>query len=106
MEAFSKIARIFGSVIVMLTEAPIALLLTLTGVLSLVEWNAITRSYAAISVFFVIAALAAVAGALWGIIALGQKRLPFLLAGGATLLAGIVTFVGVKRNVIPCGGPN
>ncbi len=106
METFFKLARVIGAVIVMLIEAPIALLLMLTGVLSLVEWSAITRSYAAISVLFVVAAMAAIAGALWGIIALGEKRLPFLLAGGATALAGIVTFVGVKGNIIPCGGPS
>ncbi len=106
MEAFFKVARILGSVVVMLIEAPVALLLMVTGIMSLVEWSAITRSYAAISLLFVIAAIAAVAGALWGIIALGQRRLPFLLAGGATALAGVVTILGVKGNIIPCGGPS
>ncbi len=106
MEAFFKVARILGSVVVLLIEAPIALLLIVTGALVLVEWSAITRSYAAVSGLFVIAAAVAFAGALWGVIALGQKRVPFLLAGGATALAGIVTILAVKGNLIPCGGPS
>jgi hypothetical protein len=69
------------------------------------EWSSIGPAYAACGVLWVLAGLVMLVAGLWVLGSLGRHRIPLLVGGAATALAGLVLVVGVLTYVIPCAGP-
>jgi hypothetical protein len=69
------------------------------------EWSSIGPAYAACGVLWVLAGPVMLVAGLWVLGSLGRHRIPLLVGGAATVLAGLVLVVGVLTYVIPCAGP-
>jgi hypothetical protein len=75
------------------------------GYETLREWSSISPGYASCGLLWVVAGPVMLVAGLWLLGSLGRNRVPLLVGGAATALAGIVLVVGVLTYVIPCGGP-
>jgi hypothetical protein len=69
------------------------------------HWSSIGPAYAACGVLWVLAGPVMLVAGLWVLGSLGRHRIPLLVGGAATVLAGLVLVVGVLTYVIPCAGP-
>jgi len=69
------------------------------------HWSSIGPAYAACGVLWVLTGPVMLVAGLWVVGSLGRHRIPLLVGGAATALAGLVLVVGVLTYVIPCAGP-
>ena len=69
------------------------------------EWAAIGSALLTCGLLWVLAGAVMLVTGLWVLGSLGRHRIPLLVGGAATALAGMVLVVGVLTYVIPCSGP-
>jgi len=81
------------------------LLVSAMGYQTVREWSSIGPAYAACGVLWILAGPVMLVAGLWVLGSLGRHRIPLLVGGAATALAGLVLVVGVLTYVIPCAGP-
>src|SRR5512133_724116 len=69
------------------------------------EWSALTLSFRATILLWIIAAPVTLICGVWSLVGLGRHRLPQWIGGSAAISAGAVLIVGVLTHFIPCAGP-
>jgi len=69
------------------------------------EWTSIGSALRACGLLWILAGAVMIVTGLWVLGSLGRHRIPLLVGGAATALAGMVLLVGVLTYVIPCSGP-
>jgi hypothetical protein len=101
-----KVKRVAVAVIV----AAVLLLLGFVGLSSghstLREWAAISPALRICGLLWILTGAVTMVTGLWALGSLGRNRVPLLVGGAATALAGMVLVVGVLTYVIPCSGPS
>jgi len=103
--AIQKARRLTVTILVAAGMLFFGLLVSLAGYETLREWSFISPAYASCGLLWVVAGPVMLITGLWVLGSLGQNRVPLLLGGAATALAGMVLVVGVLTYVIPCAGP-
>jgi hypothetical protein len=68
------------------------------------EWAAIGPALLTCGLLWILAGAVMLVTGLWVLGSLGRRRIPLLVGGAATALAGMVLVVGVLTYVIPCSG--
>jgi len=76
------------------------------GYQTLRDWSSITPGYASCGLLWILTGAVMIVTGLWVLGSLGRHRIPLLVGGAATALAGMVLVVGVLTYVIPCSGPS
>lgn len=70
------------------------------------EWASISSALRTCGLLWILAGAVIIVTGLWVLGSLGRQRIPLLVGGAATALAGMVLVVGVLTYVIPCSGPS
>jgi hypothetical protein len=100
-----KVWRLAVALIVAAAMLFFGLLVSTMGYQTVREWSSISPTYASCGLLWVVAGLVMLVASLWVLGSLGRSRVPLLVGGAATALAGLVLVVGVLTYVIPCAGP-
>jgi hypothetical protein len=78
---------------------------TSAGLLVLRERSAVSSALATFGLLWTLSGFAMVVSAVWLILSVVRLRFPLALAGGGSVLSGVLIMVGFLRHVIPCTGP-
>jgi len=103
--AIQKARRIAVAIVAAAVMLFLGLLVSAMGYQTLREWSFISPAYASCGLLWVVAGPVMLVAGLWLLGSLGRNRIPLLVGGAATALAGVVLVVGVVTYVIPCAGP-
>ena len=103
--AIQKARRIAVAIVAAAGMLFLGLLVSAMGYQTLREWSFISPAYASCGLLWVVAGPVMLVAGLWLLGSLGRNRIPLLVGGAATALAGVVLVVGVLTYVIPCAGP-
>jgi len=103
--AIQKARRLAVTIIVAAAMLFFGLLVSAMGYLTVREWSFISPAYASCGLLWLVVGPVMLVAGLWVLGSLGRNRVPLLVGGAATALAGLVLVVGVLTYVIPCAGP-
>jgi len=103
--AIQKARRIAVAIVAAAVMLFLGLLVSAMGYQTLREWSFISPAYASCGLLWVVAGPVMLVAGLWLLGSLGRNRIPLLVGGAATALAGVVLVVGVLTYVVPCAGP-
>lgn len=103
--AIQKARRIAVAIVAAAGMLFLGLLVSAMGYQTLREWSFISPAYASCGLLWVVAGPVMLVAGLWLLGSLGRNRIPLLVGGAATALAGVVLVVGVLTHVVPCAGP-
>jgi len=70
------------------------------------EWAAVSPALRMCGLLWTLAGAVTMVTGLWALGSLGRNRVPLLVGGAATALAGMVLVAGALTYVIPCSGPS
>jgi hypothetical protein len=70
------------------------------------EWPSIDPALRTCGLVWILAGAVTIVAGLWVLGSLGRHRIPLVVGGAATALAGTVLVVGLLTYVIPCSGPS
>lgn len=104
--AIQKARRAAVAIIVAAAMLIFGLLVSATGYQAVREWSYTSSAYASCALLWVVAGPVMLVAGLWLLGSLGRNRIPLLVGGAATALAGMVLVVGALTYVIPCSGPS
>ena len=106
MTAILKFVRSATTIVLALLMVLFGYLIAMAGYQTLRHRIVISASFAAIGALWIVVGPVMLAGAVWVLVSLGRKPIPFYVAGVAALLCGGSLIAGVLTYVIPCSGPS
>lgn len=89
-----------------LVVALLGFLIFQSGLQVVMQWSAITALYALCGAIWVFGGAAMMIGGVWGVASLGRRRVPLLMGGLGSVVAGASLIIGVLTYVVPCSGPS
>jgi hypothetical protein len=103
--AIQKARRLAVTIIAAAAMLFLGLLVSAMGYQTVRGWSFISSAYASCGLLWVVAGPVMLVAGLWLLGSLGRNRIPLLVGGAATALAGVVLVVGLLTYVIPCARP-